>query len=206
MAIEQLLFYFIIVVPSAIFHEYAHGIAAKELGDTTAEDAGRLTLNPIAHIDPFGTILLPVLLMVGSGGSFLFAYAKPVPYNPNNLRNPKWGSALVGIAGPLSNILLAVVFAIIMRIVVVNEAMMSFFVTIIIANIALAVFNMVPIPPLDGSKLLYALFPHHYRLQETLDRYGMYVLLFFVFFGGRLIGGVIRTVAGLLLPQEMLSF
>lgn len=200
MAIEQLLFYFIIVVPSAIFHEYAHALAAKKLGDTTAEDMGRLTLNPIVHIDLFGTILLPVLLMLGSGGNFMFAYAKPVPYDPMNLSNRKWGPALVGVAGPLSNILLALVFAVLLRIVHFGEGMALFLAMIVVVNIGLAVFNLLPIPPLDGSKLLYALFPHNARLQEVFDRYGMFLLLMFVFFGGHVIGGIVWKIAGLLLP------
>ncbi len=205
MDITHLIYYYIVLVMSASLHEYAHALAAKRLGDTTAEDMGRLTINPIAHIDPFGTVLLPAIFMLpllfgGSGLPFFFAYAKPVPYDPAKLRNRKWGPAVVGVAGPLSNILLAVVFALLLRLVQFGEGMALFLAMVVVVNIGLAVFNMLPIPPLDGSKLLYALFPHNYQLQETLDRYGMFLLLMFVFFGGHVVGGIVWKVAGLLLP------
>jgi len=178
----SLLFYFIIIVPSAIIHEYAHGWMADRLGDPTARYAGRLTIDPRAHIDMWGTILMPLMLFVATGGRFLFAYAKPVPYNPYNLKNQKWGPALVGAAGPAANFLLAAAFAVLLR-ALPNMAMTPFFGIIVYANILLMVFNLLPFPPLDGSKILYAFLPDSaYKVKHFLDRYGFFILLFFIFF------------------------
>ena len=143
-----LLFYFFIIIPSAIIHEYAHGWMADRLGDPTARYAGRLTLDPRSHIDLWGTILMPLLLFVSSGGRFLFAYAKPVPYNPYNLKNQRWGSALVGLAGPMANLLLASGFAFVYRLVP-ELAIAPFLAIIVYANVLLMIFNLMPFPPLD---------------------------------------------------------
>lgn len=199
-----LLFYFIIIVPSAIIHEYAHGWMALQLGDPTAKYAGRLTLDPRAHIDKWGTIFLPIFLYLVSGGSFMFAYAKPVPYNPYNLKNQKWGPALVGLAGPAANILTAIVFSIFVRLLGADASawtlsLASFFSIIVFANILLAVFNLIPIPPLDGSKILYAFLPARaYQIREFLDRYGFFILLFFIFFAFGMIAPVISWLFRLL--------
>lgn len=177
----QFLFYFLIIIPSAILHEYAHGAMAERLGDPTARLAGRLTLNPAAHIDLWGTILMPLLLFVGTGGQFLFAYAKPVPYNPYNLRNQRWGPVAVALAGPAVNFLLAFAFGIALRLFPADAMIGFFFAIIVYANILLGVFNLVPIPPLDGSKVLYALLPSSwYRVKQVLDQYGTMLLLVFV--------------------------
>ncbi len=187
-----LLFFFLIIIPSSILHEYAHGWMADQLGDPTARYAGRLTMNPIPHIDLWGTILMPLFLFFISGGSFLFAYAKPVPYNPYNLKNQKWGSVAVGLAGPAANIILALAFGIFMRFLPVDSTLVIFLSIIVYANVLLAVFNLVPIPPLDGSKLLFALLPNsQYRVAEFLNRYGFVILLFFIFFGFQIITPVI---------------
>lgn len=189
--------YFIFVILSAIIHEYAHGWAAWKLGDNTAKYAGRLTLNPLAHIDKWGTIFMPIILYLISGGSFVFAYAKPVPYNPYNLKYSKWGPALVGLAGPLSNILVAVIFSLCLRFVDINSSLAGgiiylFFLNIIQINILLAVFNLVPIPPLDGSKILFAVLPDRfYKFKFFLERNGFVILLFFVFFAFELIQPII---------------
>jgi len=193
MPIIQLLFFFIIIIPSAIIHEYAHGWAADVLGDPTARNAGRLTLNPKAHIDPFGTLLMPILLLLFSGGTFMFAYAKPVPYNPFNLKNIKRDPALVAAAGPASNLFVALVCALLVRFLPVSNftAVLSL---VVYANILLAIFNLVPIPPLDGSKILYALIPNTpqgLRIKITLERYGFFILLIFVFFFFQLISPII---------------
>lgn len=193
-----LLFYFIIIVPSAIIHEYAHGWMALQLGDPTAKYLGRLTLDPRAHIDKWGTIFLPIFLYLVSGGSFMFAYAKPVPYNPYNLKNQKWGPALVGLAGPAANILTAIIFSLLIRLLGTDASawtlsLITFFSIIVYANILLAVFNLVPIPPLDGSKILYAILPSSaYQIREFLDRYGLFILIFFIFFAFELIAPIIQ--------------
>ena len=190
------IFYFLIVIPSAIIHEYAHGWMADRLGDPTARYAGRLTLNPRAHIDLWGTILMPMLLYFGTGGSFLFAYAKPVPYNPYNLKDQKNGPALVGLAGPMANLLLAIAFAVLLRLPLgLNADLASFFYLIIRTNVMLMVFNLLPIPPLDGSKILYAILPDSaWQLKQTLERYGFMFLLIFIFFFSGIITPIINVV------------
>lgn len=195
------LFYFFIIIPSAIIHEYAHGWMADRLGDPTARYAGRLTLNPKAHIDLWGTILLPLMLLFLSGGSFLFAYAKPVPYNPYNLKNQKWGPALVGLAGPLANFLLAASFALLLRLPLgFNETLSSFFQIIVGANVMLMIFNLVPIPPLDGSKILDAFLPasaHNFR--RFLFQYGPILFILFIFFFADLLSPIISLATRLLI-------
>ena len=195
----KLVFYFVIIIPSSIIHEYAHGWMADRLGDPTARYAGRLTIDPRPHIDLWGTILMPLLLFIGTGGRFLFAYAKPVPYNPYNLKNQKWVPALVGLAGPLANLLLAAAFAAVVKIFPAT-IFAQFFYIIVYANVLLMVFNLVPIPPLDGSKILYALLPDRFNhVKIFLERYGFMILLFFVFFLFELIYPVINLVMRLLL-------
>jgi len=197
----SLIFYFIVVIPSAIIHEYAHGWMAWMLGDSTAKYAGRLTLDPRAHIDKWGTIILPLFLYFVSGGSFMFAYAKPVPYNPYNLKNQRWGPALVGLAGPMANLLMAAIFSIFIRFF--GAAMFSiveFLAIVVYINIVLAVFNLVPIPPLDGSKILYALLPASaYKIRDFLERYGLFILIFFIFFAFELIRPVIEGIFRLMI-------
>lgn len=190
----RLLFYFLFVIPSAIFHEYAHAFVADKLGDPTARYAGRLTLNPLVHIDPFGTLLLPFFLAIASGGGLVFAYAKPVPFNPYNLRYPVWGPAFVGLAGPLSNILLAVVFGLMLRFFDLG-ALSTVIGMIVFVNLMLAVFNLVPIPPLDGSKVLFALLPRHLsHIQDTLEKFGWILLLMFVLSGASFIFPLVQLL------------
>lgn len=180
-----LLFFFLIIIPSAIIHEYAHGWMADQLGDPTARYAGRLTLDPRVHIDKFGTILLPLisfLLMLATGFGILFAYAKPVPFNPNNLRDRRWGPVWVAIAGPLSNIILAAMFGAALQLLPVSASLATLLYLIVYANVLLAIFNMVPIPPLDGSKLLLAIIPDSmWQLKQALQQYGFFILLLFIF-------------------------
>ena len=165
----SLLFFFIIIIPSAIIHEYMHGWMADRLGDSTARYAGRLTLNPMAHIDPLGTLIMPLALFFLSGGTFMFAYAKPVPYNPYNLRGGRWSPAYVAIAGPLANFVLAYVFGLVIQFAPVSPDLVSVLSIIVYANVLLGVFNLVNIPPLDGSKVLYALLPDSaHKLKATL--------------------------------------
>ncbi|MEA3449858.1 MAG: site-2 protease family protein [Patescibacteria group bacterium] len=183
-----ILFQIVTLIFSAIIHEYMHGWMADRLGDTTAKDAGRLTLNPISHIDPLGSILLPALL-VFSGAGFVFGWAKPVPYNPYNLSDKKYGSAKVAAAGPLANLFTAIFFGLILRFFpFVNVELSTLFIIIVQINILLMVFNLVPIPPLDGSKVVMPFLP--YNLQESyakLERYGMILVFVFIMFGFNLI-------------------
>lgn len=191
------IFFFLVIIPSAIFHEYMHGWVADRLGDPTARYAGRLTLNPLVHIDPWGTIIMPLVLLVISGGSFLFAYAKPVPYNPYNLRDQKYGPLLIAIAGPGSNFFLAAIFGILFQLLPVGT-MTPFLLTIIAANIGLGVFNLVPIPPLDGSKVLFAFLPDSlYRLRATLEQYGFIILIVFILMFAQILSPIINVIFSL---------
>lgn len=193
-----------ILVFSVIIHEVAHGYAALALGDRTAEYAGRLTLNPVPHIDPFGSILIPGMLAFF--GLPVIGWAKPVPYNPYNLRNQKWGPTIVGLAGPIANIALAVSFGIIIRISIaagfVGEASVPFLsiaALIVGLNISLAVFNLIPVPPLDGSKVLFALLPYRYRsVQYFLERYGIILIFLLIPVLSRIISPMIEFLFRLL--------
>lgn len=188
----------LILIPSSIIHEIAHGYMAERLGDPTARYAGRLTVDPRSHVDVWGTLLMPMILYFLSQGSFMFAYAKPVPYNPYNLRNHRWGPALVGLAGPASNFLLAVLFGLVIR--YLGSAQNVFILSkIVILNLVLMVFNLIPIPPLDGSKILYALLPDSaYEIKNFLDRYGFIILIFFVFFLFQLVTPIILWLFNLI--------
>lgn len=192
MEILSMLFFFLILIISAIFHEYAHGWMAYRLGDSTAKYAGRLTLDPRAHVDPFGTFLMPLALYFLSGGAFLFAYAKPVPFNPYNLKDARFGPLWVAIAGPISNITLAAIFGILVAVFPSMGVLTVLFALIVRVNILLAVFNMVPIPPLDGSKVLFALLPDSMNnVKILLEKYGYVFLLVFVLFFFSLINPII---------------
>lgn len=181
MDIVSSLFFLIVLIPSAIIHEYMHGWTADRLGDPTARYAGRLTLDPRAHVDPIGTLALPLIMLIASAGSFMFAYAKPVPYNPYNLKNQKWGSVMVAFAGPISNFILALIFGLFVQLSPAGP-LTELLAVVVYANVLLAVFNLVPIPPLDGSKLLYAILPDSLaHIKQTLERYGWVLLLVFIF-------------------------
>lgn len=149
------------LIISVIIHEMAHGYAANWLGDPTARLAGRLSANPLVHLDPMMSVILPALLVV-TGSPILFGAAKPVPYNPYNLTNQKWGEAIVAFAGPAANLVIALVFSILIRsadLLQLSDAFLSLAFNIIFLNIFLAFFNLVPIPPLDGSKILPKFLP-----------------------------------------------
>lgn len=175
---------------SVVIHETAHGYAALALGDPTAKYQGRLTLNPLSHLDPVGSFLIP-LLGYWAGG-FIIGWARPVPFNPYNLRNQRWGEAIVAAAGPLSNIALALIFGLIIRFVVPNLALgpaaVSLLGFVVLINITLAIFNLIPVPPLDGSKILFAFLPLRFQtLRASLERFGLVLVLLFVFLLWRLI-------------------
>lgn len=195
----------VIIIYSIIIHEIAHGYAALAQGDRTALYAKRLTLDPIKHIDLFGTIVLPIASIVLSAGTFVFGWAKPVPYNPYNLKNQRWGQALVALAGPLANIAIAGAFLLLLYLGIgmrfLTEPLAEMSVFIIVMNLILAFFNMLPIPPLDGSKVFFSLLPYKWQyIRHHLERYGFFLLLFFIIVFGDYFFNFINWVTLALLP------
>src|SRR3989344_3972830 len=179
------LFYIVILIMSVVIHEVSHGFMAEYFGDKTARYAGRLTLNPLKHLDLFGSVLLPAILVI-SNTPFLFGWAKPVPYNPDNLSNRKWGTIAVAAAGVLANFSIAILFGIIIRLTS-GLAMPAdfYFITsiIVMVNLALGIFNLVPIPPLDGSKILFSFLPYSFSsLMYKFEQYSLILLLVFIVF------------------------
>jgi len=207
MVIAMIIFEFLVLIFSAVLHEVAHGYEAERLGDDTARRAGRLTLNPLKHLDPFMSFFMPVILFLTTG--FFFAGAKPVPYNPNNLKNPRVDAVKVAFAGPITNLLIALVFGILSMLLPLASATKDllftsvltgntpvfngsldgvyfFFLIIIFINILLGIFNLVLILPLDGSKLLFLILPPTpgtYKFMYFMERWGLILVLLFVFFG-----------------------
>jgi Zn-dependent protease len=201
------IFLVIIIMLSAVFHEVMHGVAADKLGDPTARYAGRLTFNPLKHLDPLGSVILPLFLGL-SGSPIFFGWAKPVPYNPYNLRPGRWSEAIVAIAGPATNLALALFFGALVRLNVFGDPMNSIFFLIIAVNVTLCVFNLIPVPPLDGSKVLSALLPANLRYDydqwrarmEMNPFLGMALVLIFILLVGSAFGsfsiGLAQLIAG----------
>lgn len=198
---------FVFLIVAITVHEFAHAFAADRLGDPTARSQGRLTLNPLSHIDLIGTVALPLSLTLLTGGAFSYGWGKPTPFDPYNLQNPRKDSAIIAIAGPISNIILAIIGAILIRLV--PHQFTIFILPLITTNISLAVFNLFPIGPLDGQKILFGLLPRDlaYEFQSVMSRYGTIILIFmiFPFFGGQapissIMTPTIRFILSLLLP------
>ena len=185
-------FWLIALFASITVHEFMHAWSANYLGDPTAKAMGRVSLNPIAHIDLFGTIILPFILIISQAG-FVFGWAKPVQINPNNFKDYRKGQALSALAGPVANLLMILFFSIIYKLVP-SGTLFSIFLTILVQlNIVLMVFNLIPVPPLDGSKVLYAFLP--FETIRKLEQYGPFLLIFVFLFGGRLIFPIITAIS-----------
>ncbi len=200
MDILDSIIYVAILIFSVALHEIAHGYAALHEGDDTALRAGRLTLNPVAHLDIFGSIILPFLLIVSHTG-FVFGWAKPVPYNEARLRNRRSSTLLVAGAGIIANLIIVLIFSIFIRMSMafgIGVSLLPVFSSIVLLNIVLAVFNLVPLPPLDGSKILFALLPERFRSFEfTLLRYSFVFVVIFIFFLWKFIAPVVSILFNL---------
>jgi Zn-dependent protease len=179
------IFQIIVLVMSAVIHEYMHGWVAFRLGDMTAKNAGRLTMNPLKHLEWFGSFFLP-LVMIISHMPFLFAWAKPVPYNPYNLRDKKYGEAKVAIAGSVGNLVIALFFGLFLRFWPAGNLVFIGLISLIVyINLILAIFNLVPLPPLDGSKVLAAFLPANIKEKFlSLERFGFVLVILFVMLAG----------------------
>jgi len=201
----EYLFLIIILIFSIVIHEVCHGATANYLGDPTAKYAGRLTLNPLRHLDPIGSVILPLFLVIMAklmGGGIIFGWAKPVPINPYNFRDQKYGSAKVALAGPGSNLAIALVFGLALRFFPAISTIPNLFLMfsyIVYINILLAVFNLLPVPPLDGSHILFTFLSSRMEnIKIFLSQYGIFILLFIIFFFFRWIALFINWIFALI--------
>lgn len=196
------LFSVIILIVSVMFHELAHGTVADMLGDPTPRLSGRLTLNPVAHMELFGSFILPLLCIL-SGTGFIIGWAKPVPFNPNHLKYRRWGPALVAAAGPLINFVIAITCAIGYRIIIVSNPVSAFagmLSMVVVINISLAIFNLIPVPPLDGHHIIGAAFPVFKQWSDSLmERYRFLIMIILLIAFSSVIVPIVLLITRLLL-------
>lgn len=178
----RLILSFAMLIIAMTVHEFSHGFVAYKLGDNTARYSGRLTLNPLAHIDLVGTIILPFLLFISTGGRFVFGYAKPVPINYWQLKNPKRDMGLIGLSGPLSNIIFAFLLSLVIKVLPGPTLFTDILVYLISINVVLGVFNLIPVPPLDGSRIIASLLPPDLSQKYSmLEPYGFIILIALIY-------------------------
>lgn len=190
-----------ILIMSVVLHELSHGYTAELLGDPTPRLQGRLTLNPLKHLDLFGSLIIP---LITSMAGFTFGWAKPIEWNPYNVKNKRWGEFLISIAGPTSNLLIAVIFGLILRFygTLLPLSFIEISVYVIEINIVLAIFNLIPLPPLDGSKVFFSILPTRFaRLREVLERYSIFFFLILIFFLWRFVEPIIPFIFKIIVGQ-----
>ncbi len=190
---------FSLLLVAMTMHEFAHGLTAYKLGDPTAKFSGRLTLNPLAHIDPFWTVILPLVLFLSTSGHFVFGAAKPVPINYRALKNPKKDIIWIGLSGPLANLIFAFIISQVLKSFPLSGILVQLLLNLFLINIVLALFNLIPLPPLDGSRVVMGLLPERLcRQYISFERYGFIILFALIWMGAfeRFLWPMVISVAG----------